>query len=183
MLPCRVVDLGCGSGSNAISLAQHGFRVTGVDFAGPAIAVARLRAAAAGVAIEFVIDDLTNLRRVVGPFDFVVDYGTFDDLDPRARERYVANVVPLAGLNSAFLLWCFDVHVASTWRVGHSARCSSGARRPSSSAGVCFPAGWASCRQCSPCLTSRPRASRPASLRSSQASSSCSGSWQLASCC
>ncbi len=108
VLPCRVVDLGCGSGSNAIFLAQHGYRVTGVDFAGSAIARARRRAEAANVAIEFVVDDLTNLRRVVGPFDFLVDYGTFDDLDARARERYVANVVPLAGPNSAFLLWCFE---------------------------------------------------------------------------
>jgi 2-polyprenyl-3-methyl-5-hydroxy-6-metoxy-1,4-benzoquinol methylase len=82
--PCRTLDLGCGSGSNAIFLAQHGFRVTAVDFASSAIAKARRRAAAANVSIEFVSDDLTHPRRLVGPFDFLVDYGTFDDLDARA---------------------------------------------------------------------------------------------------
>jgi SAM-dependent methyltransferase len=106
--PCRAIDLGCGSGSNAIFLAQHGFRVTGVDFATSAIDKARRRAEAANVSIDFIVDDLTNMRRVVGPFDFLVDYGTFDDLDARGRERYVANVVPLASPNSAFLLWCFE---------------------------------------------------------------------------
>ncbi len=32
LTPCRAVDLGCGTGANAIFLAQHGFEVTGVDF-------------------------------------------------------------------------------------------------------------------------------------------------------
>ncbi|MBL7201233.1 MAG: methyltransferase domain-containing protein [Anaerolineae bacterium] len=29
--PCRAIDLGCGTGSNSIFLAQRGFEVTGVD--------------------------------------------------------------------------------------------------------------------------------------------------------
>jgi SAM-dependent methyltransferase len=106
--PCRSVDLGCGSGANAVFLAQHGFRVTAVDLASSAIARARQRAQAANVAIDFVVDDLVQPRRLVGPFDFLVDYGTFDDLDARGRARYVANVVPLAGPDSAFPLWCFE---------------------------------------------------------------------------
>jgi len=35
--PCRAIDLGCGTGSNAVLLAQYGFDVTGVDFAASAI--------------------------------------------------------------------------------------------------------------------------------------------------
>ncbi|MBI2830315.1 MAG: class I SAM-dependent methyltransferase, partial [Chloroflexi bacterium] len=47
--PCRAIDLGCGTGANAIYLAQHGFDVTGIDFSEAAIEKARARAEEAGV--------------------------------------------------------------------------------------------------------------------------------------
>jgi 2-polyprenyl-3-methyl-5-hydroxy-6-metoxy-1,4-benzoquinol methylase len=43
LAPGRAIDLGCGVGDNAIFLAQHGFEVTGVDFAPAAIARARAK--------------------------------------------------------------------------------------------------------------------------------------------
>lgn len=58
--PCRAIDLGCGTGSNAIFLAQCGFDVTGVDYADSAIKKARQQADATKVKVEFVVDDLTN---------------------------------------------------------------------------------------------------------------------------
>ena len=106
--PCRAIDLGCGTGSNAIFLAQQGFDITGVDFSLSAIEKARRRAEAAGVAVEFIVDDLTDLRHVRGPFDFLVDYGALDDLRPAGRDLYVRNVLPLAHPGSRFLLWCFE---------------------------------------------------------------------------
>ncbi len=108
ILPCRAIDLGCGTGSNAVFLAQHGFEVTGVDFVSSAIAKAKRKAEAAGVRVEFVVDDLTNLRKVKGTFDFLVDYGGLDDMILKDRDRYVQNVVPLAHPGSRFLLWCFE---------------------------------------------------------------------------
>ena len=106
--PCRAIDLGCGTGSNAIFLAQQGFDVIGVDFAASAIEKARRRANAAGVRVQFVVDDLTNLRKAKGLFDFLVDYGTLDDLWPKGRDLYVRNVLPLTHPGSWFLLWCFE---------------------------------------------------------------------------
>lgn len=46
--PCRAIDLGCGTGANAVFLAQQGFEVTGVDCAASAIENARRRADSAG---------------------------------------------------------------------------------------------------------------------------------------
>lgn len=106
--PCRAIDLGCGTGSNAIYLAQHGFEVTGIDFASAAIAKARRRAADAEANVSFVVDDLTNLRQVSGAFDFLVDYGAFDDLTPDARNLYVRSLLALSQVGSRFLLWCFE---------------------------------------------------------------------------
>jgi len=39
--PCKTIDLGCGTGDNAIFLAQHGFEVTAIDYAPSAIAKAK----------------------------------------------------------------------------------------------------------------------------------------------
>jgi len=108
LAPCRAIDLGCGTGSNAIFLAQHGFDVTGVDFATVAIRKARRRARAAGVKVQFVIDDLTDLHKVRGTFDLLVDYGALDDLRPGDRDLYVRNLLPLTHPGSQYLLWCFE---------------------------------------------------------------------------
>src|SRR5262249_26326990 len=82
--------------------------VTGVDFSRVALAKAATKARAAGTAVRFVYDDLTALRHELGAFDFLVDYGTLDDLAPADRDRYVDNVVPLAAPGARFLLWCFS---------------------------------------------------------------------------
>ncbi|MFI9550860.1 class I SAM-dependent methyltransferase [Nonomuraea endophytica] len=108
LAPGRAVDLGCGTGANAIFLARHGFEVTGLDFASAALAKARRNADRAGAGVRFVEDDLTRLRQDHGDFDVLVDYGTLDDLSPAGRDRYVANVVPLARPGARFLLWCFE---------------------------------------------------------------------------
>jgi SAM-dependent methyltransferase len=106
--PGRALDLGCGTGANSVFLAQHGFDVTGVDFAPSALAKAARAAGAAGVRVDLVEDDLTRLRHVSGPFDVLVDYGTLDDLSAADRDRYVRGVVPLARPGARFLLWCFQ---------------------------------------------------------------------------
>src|SRR4029453_15106666 len=89
--PGRAVDLGCGGGSNPIFPASHGFDVTALDFAPSAIDKARAKARRAGVEVRFVVDDLTRLQHVRGPFDLMVDYGTFDDLSAVQRQAYLEN--------------------------------------------------------------------------------------------
>jgi SAM-dependent methyltransferase len=106
--PCRAIDLGCGTGANAIYLAQKGFAVTGVDFAQAAIDEAMARAAEADVQVEFVVDDLTNLQNVSGKFDFLLDYGVLDDLRLRQRDPYVQNMLALTHARNRYMLWGFE---------------------------------------------------------------------------
>jgi SAM-dependent methyltransferase len=160
--PGRVLDLGCGTGPNAIYLAQQGFDVTGVDFASAALEKARSSAREAGVEVDFVLDDLTHLSRVKGPFDLLVDYSSFDDLKPKARAAYVRSVVPLTRPGTRFLLWCFEwepnlreravtaiLPVGNlTLRPGEVERAFSGSfdvERIASESGLsAWPRGWAS---------------------------------------
>lgn len=106
--PGRTVDLGCGTGANAIFLAQHGFDVTGIDFSPTAIGKARSAAKTAGVRVRFLVGDLTALPPGLGVFNVLVDFGTLDDLSPGQRDRYLENVLPLAAADAFFFLWCFD---------------------------------------------------------------------------
>jgi SAM-dependent methyltransferase len=106
--PGRPVDLGCGTGANALYLAQQGFDVTGVDFTQAAIDKARAWAQQAGAPVDFIVDDLTNLRHVSGTFDFLLDYGVLDDLRLPQREQYVRNMLSLTHVGSLYLLWGFE---------------------------------------------------------------------------
>lgn len=106
--PCKVIDLGSGTASNCVFMAQHGFEVTGVDFANAAIELGRTRASEAGVQVEFIQDDLTNLEHVNGTFDLLIDYGTMDDLKRPQRDLYYQNVLPLTHPGSHFLFYCFE---------------------------------------------------------------------------
>jgi len=106
--PCKVIDLGSGTASNCIFLAQRGFDVTGIDYAPAAIELGRRRAEEAGVSVNFLVDDLTNLQRVNGTYDLLVDYGTLDDLVPRDRDLYLQNVLPLTRPGTLFLLYTFE---------------------------------------------------------------------------
>ena len=106
--PCRAIDLGSGTASNCVFLAQRGFDVTGVDFSPAAIELGKKRAAEAGVHVNFVVGDLTDLRGIAGTFDLLVDYGTLDDLKPPQRDRYMRSVLPLTHAGSCFLLYCFE---------------------------------------------------------------------------
>ena len=106
--PCRAIDLGSGTASNCIYLAQHGFDVTGVDFAPAAIQKGRALAKVAAVSVNFIVDDLTDLKYVNGTFDLLIDYGTLDDLTTKNRELYMRNVIPLTHPGSLLLLYAFE---------------------------------------------------------------------------
>lgn len=106
--PGRAVDLGCGTGREVVYLAGRGFEATGVDISPTAIAMARRAADAAGVDAEFIVDDLTDLSNLAGPFDLILDYGALNDLDSGQRDAYMTQVLPLAAVDSQFVLMCFD---------------------------------------------------------------------------
>lgn len=105
----RSIDLGCGTGANVVYLAEAGFDAWGVDFAPVAVEKAKARAAGAGVDARFVVGDLTatSIPGVEGPFDFLVDFGTLDDLRGDARLAMAATVDRLSRPGSKFLEYCF----------------------------------------------------------------------------
>lgn len=75
--PCRTIEIGCGTGTNAIWLAQQGFEVVAVDLSPLAIRQAREKAERAGVDVLFVQADVTELPDLGPPFEFFFDRGCY----------------------------------------------------------------------------------------------------------
>jgi 2-polyprenyl-3-methyl-5-hydroxy-6-metoxy-1,4-benzoquinol methylase len=69
--PGRALDVAAGEGRNAIWLAERGWQVTAVDFSEVAVAKGRRLAEARGVAVDWVVADVTVFRPESGAFDLV----------------------------------------------------------------------------------------------------------------
>ncbi len=86
----RAIDLGCGTGTNVVTLAQHGWQVTGVDFAPLAIQIAKRKARNAKVEASLFVGDVTVLKGISGPFDLALDMGCFHGIAD--RRAYLAEL-------------------------------------------------------------------------------------------
>ena len=84
----RVLDIGCGWGGMALSLARdHGARVVGVTLSREQHRIATARVAEAGLSDRVEIR-LQDYRRVEGPFDRIVSVGMFEHVGPRHYREY-----------------------------------------------------------------------------------------------
>jgi SAM-dependent methyltransferase len=90
--PCRALEIGCGTGTNSVWLAQQGFEVTGVDVAPLAVERAEQRARAVGVQAHFVVADLLRLPDLAGPFEFFFDRGCYHAVRRDAPRQYAPAV-------------------------------------------------------------------------------------------
>jgi SAM-dependent methyltransferase len=87
--PCRALELGSGTGTNAIHLARLGFDMTGVDISAKAIELAKAKAADAGIAVRWIAGDLLRINSLGEPFDFVFDRGCYHCVREETESDYV----------------------------------------------------------------------------------------------
>ncbi len=100
--PGRALEIGCGTGTNALWLAGRGFDVLGVDVAPLAVEKARAKQAGAPSCRFEVLDFLAAAPS--GPFDFIFDRGcfhTFEEAEDQAR--FAARVAGLLGPEGMWL--------------------------------------------------------------------------------
>ncbi|MFO1536827.1 MAG: class I SAM-dependent methyltransferase [Actinomycetota bacterium] len=72
MTPGRALDVACGEGRNALWLAALGWRATAVDFSAVAIDKGRALAAERGLAVDWVVADVTTWAPEPPGFDLVL---------------------------------------------------------------------------------------------------------------
>ena len=105
--PGRAIDIGCGTGTNVITLARAGWQVTGVDFAPRAIKLAKRKIQDAGIQAELYNKDATALDGIVGPFDFAFDLGCFHSIPKGGQVKYLKQLDRILAPNGFWLMYGF----------------------------------------------------------------------------
>jgi len=103
-----VLDVGCGTGENALHLASLGLPVLGVDVAGTALAIARAKADDRGIEVEFAAADALQLQRLGRTFATVLDCGLFHTFDGDERQRYAASLASVTEHTGTLYVLCFS---------------------------------------------------------------------------
>jgi cyclopropane fatty-acyl-phospholipid synthase-like methyltransferase len=107
--PGHALDIGCGTGTQAVYLAQHGWEVTAVDNVDRPLQRARDRSRAAKVSVDWVKADVSRLSELglTGRFELLFDRGCFHGLNSAERDAYARGVDSLAAPGAVLLLMAF----------------------------------------------------------------------------
>jgi ubiquinone/menaquinone biosynthesis C-methylase UbiE len=106
-LPARAIDIGCGTGTNVITLVKAGWQVTGVDFAPRAIQLAKQKLRSTATQAELYVSDATNLRGIVGPYEFALDIGCFHSIPKPGKADYLHQLDRILTSNGFWLMYGF----------------------------------------------------------------------------
>jgi len=117
--PARALDLGCGTGVNAVFMARHGLQVTALDYVPEALSFAAARAERSGVKIEFVCADVTKFE-TSDKFNLILDSGCFHGFDEKLRLKYRAKLMEWLQVGAQYVLihsgkrHAFDLSIIGT---------------------------------------------------------------------
>jgi methyl halide transferase len=98
----KLLEVGCGTGTNAIELARRGYHVTAIDLVDLAVQRAREKARTAGVPVDFRVGDLTKVD-LGGPFESVVDLGVYHGIRNRNLPGFLTTLHRLTRPGSRWL--------------------------------------------------------------------------------
>jgi SAM-dependent methyltransferase len=105
----RMLDIGCGTGSDAIWCAQRGWDVTGVDAVSVPLRKARRKAQAAGVDVRFLHHDIARVApaQLGSGFTVLQDIGCFAGLHDTDRRRAASTIDQVAAPGGRLLIFAF----------------------------------------------------------------------------
>ena len=106
----RVLDVGCGTGENALFFSSRGCDVWGVDIVETAIARAQDKAARRGLPARFQVHSALELESLNCTFDVVIDSGLFHVFGDADRPRYAESLARVVRPGGRLFLLCFNEH-------------------------------------------------------------------------
>jgi SAM-dependent methyltransferase len=108
--PGDMLDIGCGTGHDAIYCARHGWSVTGVDVTARALQAARRNAAQAGTGIRFLHADIAGPAGtgIGAGYTLLLDGGCLHGLPDRALRQAITTLTDAAKPGATLLMFAFD---------------------------------------------------------------------------
>ena len=98
----RILEVGCGTGSNLWFAAREGFQVAGIDGSESAIDYAKQRFQQAGLTGDLRVADFTNLPFEDGYFDLIIDRGALVCCGFSASRQAIAEIHRVSRPRSKF---------------------------------------------------------------------------------
>ena len=120
--PSRALDVGCGTGTDAIYLAQNGFNVSAIDISGEAVRIAETKAQKAEVSIDFRLSNVLDMPFEDGTFEFTHDNGCFHSFEGSSSEEsnwktYVKEMHRVMKPRARYLMKCFSEEPSNPHRL------------------------------------------------------------------
>ena len=114
-----ILEIGCGTGSSSITLAEQGSNVTGIDIHKESLEIAKLRADLYGLNIKFLEVSSINIDELEQDFDAIILYATLEHLTVEERLdtlKKCKNTLKKGGylitIEAPNRLWYFDSHTS-----------------------------------------------------------------------
>jgi SAM-dependent methyltransferase len=108
-IPDRALDVGCGTGRDAVYLSKRGWSVTGVDATPQALQGAKRRASEAQAEVNWVLGDVAQLGSLpIGDgYTLVLDRGCFHGLADAERTGCAAGITSVTSPDARLLMLAF----------------------------------------------------------------------------
>lgn len=104
----RILDIGCGIGTESVFLASRGFAVSALDISPNAIERGRGLADVYGVSVSWRVGDVLDLPYEAGTFDVVTDRGCFHCLRDHERPGFSEQLARVLVPGGLYVLRCFS---------------------------------------------------------------------------
>jgi SAM-dependent methyltransferase len=111
-----VLDVGCGTGENALYLCERRHQVVGVDAVPSAVDQARAKAERRGLPATFQVADALELDRLGRTFDTVLDCGLFHCLSDEERGAYARSLTNVVAPGGTVYILCFSERAGNPGR-------------------------------------------------------------------
>lgn len=110
-----MLDVGCGTGENALFLAENGFSTVGVDLSTRAIDAAKAKASERKLKVDFRIANALSLDFDSSSFGNVIDSGLFHTFNDSERIAFASEIARVLATNGGYFMLCFSDKEPTNW--------------------------------------------------------------------